>query len=151
MRVGVGIGLLAGLMGLGIGASRTVGEVINRKSCELEAVAWIDQNIPVEESLIVAFDVAHAAQRYTYHQVVHLHEINPETLAVPTGDAPGLYLIWNEAHAGRVAQRRPGTDDVMPRFAGNYTWLRDRVRHTTLASVCGWEIIRLNAMRYEQN
>jgi len=144
IRVGVGVTLLAGLLGLTMGSSRTIGEVIDRKACEMEAVAWIEHNIPVEGSLIIAFDMAHAAQRYTHHRVVHLHEIDADTLAVPTGDTPGLYLIWNEAHAGRIAKRHPGTDDVIPRFAGNYSWLRDRMRHTTLANICDWEVIKLN-------
>jgi 4-amino-4-deoxy-L-arabinose transferase-like glycosyltransferase len=138
-----GLLVVCGIAGLGLGAYRSVGEILRRKACELEAAAWVNTHIDAGVSLIVAFDVAHAVQHYTAHRVIHLHEFDPERRERSGAEGVAVYLIWNEAHAARVAGRRPGTDDPMPGFAEAYLWLRDPARHTRLARICAWEVIRI--------
>lgn len=142
-RVVAGVVACAGLSGMGWGMYRSVGETLARKTCELEMVAWVERRIP-EDALIIAFDAAHAVKRYTDRRVVHLHEVEPARLPVPGGTEPGVYLIWNEPLARRVAKHTPDPDDPIPRFAENYAWLRDRARLTPLGRVCGWEVARVN-------
>jgi 4-amino-4-deoxy-L-arabinose transferase-like glycosyltransferase len=132
------------LAGMGFGVWRTVGEILERKACEMEAVQWVREHTDATSAVLIAFDVAHALRHYTERTVTHLHEIQPEKLDIPSGDEPGFYLIWNEEHALRVARRRPGEDDIMPSFAENVRWLREEVRRTGLTRICGWEILRLN-------
>ncbi|MBT5874696.1 MAG: phospholipid carrier-dependent glycosyltransferase [Candidatus Latescibacteria bacterium] len=144
LRIGWSVFILMGLSGFAYGTVRTVGEVLKRKDCELQVVKWINANIPAPSTTIIAFDVAHAARHYTYHRITHLHEFEIGETDLPQSPEAGVYLIWNEAHAGRIARRTPGSDDTIPRFTENYKWLQDNVSKTALAQICGWDIFRLN-------
>lgn len=144
IRIGWCVFILIGLSGFAYGTNRTVGEIIKRKDCELQVVSWIQENIPPSSATIIAFDVAHSARHYTYRRITHLHELEFTEANLPQSPESGVYLIWNEAHAGRVAQRTPGPDDTIPRFTENFEWLQNEVSKTALAQVCGWDIYRLN-------
>ncbi|MBI4551941.1 MAG: phospholipid carrier-dependent glycosyltransferase [Candidatus Latescibacteria bacterium] len=137
--------IVFGLIGLGVGNVQKMRDILIRKRCELQAVEWLDRHLPAG-SPVIAFDVAHAVRQYGRHPMIHLHEIDPSRLHVPAGSAPGLYLIWDEALAARVARHRPGPDDLIPRFAANDAWLRDGVQRTRLARICQWDVVRLNGV-----
>jgi hypothetical protein len=118
--------------------------IAGQKRCELEAVRWVEANTPAG-SHIAAVDVGPALRRYRTRAVLMLHESDPASWSLPPGEAPGLYLIWDESFIQRHLARRSVPGDKAAALIPHARWLRSHARLTPLARVCRWEILRVNA------
>jgi hypothetical protein len=132
------------VLAMGAGTYANLAPLAAKKRCELEAVRWIEANTPAG-SRVAAVELGLALRRYGTREVVMLHESDPAAWRMPPGDAPGLYVVWDEAFIERHMAKRPRPGARAPDLGPHARRLRESARLTPLARVCRWEILRVNA------
>jgi hypothetical protein len=134
--------LLVALMTAGV--HYALRPLVALKRCELAVAHWVATHTPAG-SRVAAVDVGLALRRYSGRDVLMLHKTHPATWPLPAGDAPGLYLVWDEAFIERHRLKSPQPGDRTADLGPHAVWLRRHARLTPLARVCRWEILRVNA------